>query len=117
MLLHLTFAHHAPTRWAISHGTREVGAVAPERITITGFPDRASAAAAADVARRVVREWRMGSARTQVPGQFAVTLTSDAHGFTCALPDNLWRALQIELAQRLHVATQPFRTLNQEIAV
>ncbi len=90
--------------------------MAPGRITITGFPDRASAAVAADIARRILHRWRAPSPGSMGSDQARVALTPDAHGFTCSVPDDLWHALLLELAQRLHAATQSIRYAEPETA-
>lgn len=112
----LQFKRHAPSHWTISHGAREVGFVMPGQITLTGFPDRPRAAAAADVATRVLRRWSERGVGPRAQHPAAVATTADSRGFTCTVPDDLWHALQLELAQRLHFATLSIRYSDQEPA-
>ena len=116
MLPLLRFERHAPTRWTVSHEACEVGSVVPGRIMVTGFPDRSSAAVAADIATRVLRRWFVRAMEPTAHDQATVALTTDAHGFTCTVPDDLWHARLLELAHRIYAATLSIRYPDPEPA-
>lgn len=86
------------------------------RLVFRGFPDAASAATAAKVAARVGRQW--AHSRTEAPfaDDVVVSPLADAHGFECRVPDNTWRAILIQLAQRIHAATDSLRQPRLESA-
>ena len=106
---HLRFDRQDNEGWIIAEGAQRLGEVHPTHMTFVGFHDTASAGVAAEVASRVLRQWRTSRHGTGTP-EIVVSRTADGLGFTFKLPDGLWHALLLELAQRIHAAT---RTLRQ----
>lgn len=111
---HLRLERRHPSGWTLAHGPSAVGWIADGRLVLTGFPDAASAAVAAEVAARVIRHRHaLRADRSPDP---TVRLLDDALGFSCAVPDEAWPAVLLELAQRLHVATLSLRHPHPEPA-
>lgn len=102
--------------WILAEGPAVVGEILPDRMTFTGFRDTSSASVAASIAARVLRQWQ-ASRRTGNDGELVVTLTDDGLGFTFPLPGSLWHAVVLELAQRVHSATQSLRHRAPEVIV
>lgn len=94
--------------WILAEGPTVVGEILPDRMTFTGFRDASSASVAASIAARVLRQWQ-ASRQTATGDELVVSLTDDGVGFTFPLPGSLWHAVLIELAQRVHGATQSLR--------
>lgn len=111
---HLRLTRRHPSGWTLAHGPSAVGWIDAGRLVLHGFPDAPSAAAAAEVASRVMRQRDEQSASEALDA--TVYPLDDAHGFACAVPDNAWLAVLLELAQRLHVATLSLRYPHPEPA-
>lgn len=103
MSRYLRVERRHPSRSVLSDGPTTVGWIADGQLALHGFPDAASAQAAAHVAERVIRQWY--EQRETNASEPTVDLLPDAHGFSCAVPRDAWYAVLLELAQRLHVAT------------
>ena len=102
--------------WILAEGPTVVGEILPDRITFTGFRDASSCSVAASIAARVLRQWQ-ASRRGAGDDAPVVTLTDDGHGFTFPLRESLWHAVALELAQRVHGATQSLRPRAPEATV
>lgn len=109
MLTHLRLDRRDPTGWTLVDGPHTVGWIVPGRIAFTDFPDIASATVASETAARVLRQW--SASRTHIPrgSDRLVRVTLDRTGFACEVPDDLWQAVLLELAQRIHAATVSLR--------
>lgn len=111
---HLRIQRRHAARSVLNDGPSTVGWIADGQLALHGFPDAASAEAAAAVAARVIREWH--EQRASGAPDPTVRLLPDAHGFSCAVPRDAWHAVLLELAQRLHVATLSCRYPQPEPA-
>lgn len=111
---HLRLERRHPSGWTLAHGPSAVGWIADGRLALTDFPDASSAAVAAEIAARVIRQWHQHRAADALDP--TVHLLDDALGFSCAVPLDAWSALLLELAQRLHVATLSLRHPHPEPA-
>lgn len=109
MHTHLRLDRRDPTGWTLADGPHTIGWVVPGRLAFTGFADPAAAAQAAATATRVLEQW--AAARTRIPRDSDQVLHVSVHatGFVCDVPDHLWQAVQLELAQRIHAATLALR--------
>lgn len=116
MHTHLRLDRRAPTGWTLADGPHTVGWIVLGRLTFTGFPHPAAATAAAATATRVLEQW--AAARTRIPrdSDQVLHVSVDATGFVCDVPDHLWPAVQLELAQRIHAATLALRSPSMEPA-
>lgn len=94
--------------WMLAEGPTVVGEILSDRMTFTGFRDTSSASVAASIAARVLRQWQ-SSRQSNENEELVVSLTDDGLGFTFPIPGSLWHAVMIELAQRVHSATQSLR--------
>lgn len=112
---HLRFDRQEHEGWILAEGPARLGEVHPDHMTFTGFPDAASAGVAAEIASRVLRQWQ-GSRHGTGMHDIVVQRTPDGHGFTFVMPQRLWHALLLELAQKIHAATRSLRHLEPEPA-
>jgi len=110
---HLRFDRQDPTGWILAEGPRTLGEIQPDRMTFVGFPDAASAQVAAEIAARVLRDWRR-TRRGATADAPVVAVLGDGSGFSFAVPEATWHALLLELAQRIHAATRSLRHLEPE---
>lgn len=102
--------------FTLADGPHEVGWVVPGRVVFTGFPDPDAAAAAAEVATRIAHQWATGRPLAPRAEDMRVTLTRDWLGFECHVPEGIWHALLLELAQRIHASTITLRHQTPEPA-
>lgn len=113
MTPHLRFERQDPAGWTLAEGPQRLGEIHPDHMTFVGFPDAESTQAAADVAVRVLQQWRLAR-REHDRDAAAVSIAADGTSFTITVPAGMWYALLLELAQRIHAATRSLRHLEPE---
>lgn len=116
MQTRLRLDRRAPAGFTLADGPQEIGWVESGRIVFTGFPDPDAAAAAAEIAVRIARQWAEGRPLAPRFDETAVSLTRDWLGFECHVPEGTWHALLLELAQRIHASTNTLRYHTPEPA-
>lgn len=117
--MYLRLERQADAGWTLAHGPDQIGHIHHDRITFVGFPDPDVTRTAADAASEALGHWhdRRSSTIDAAPGpRPAVALTDDQRGFTFPRPADVWHAVALEVAQRVHTATAPFRHPEQEPA-
>lgn len=127
MTTHLQLRRRETSGYVLVHGTREVGWLRPGRIGFDGFTNRHAAHTAALYAARLVQEWSelrqrpaldplpSGTAmekavqidgrtvgRVEVLDPAAVAMGAPGYGFELAVSLRMWRAVMLELAQRIY---------------
>lgn len=112
-----------PREYALTEDGRRIGALRAGTLSFVGFPSREEAREAADVAAGVLGGWFHDRWRTRqlptvdwpIDGDAAVhagativgrVLVGDdgAYGFELRIPDHLWVATGLGLAQRIRTA-------------
>ena len=116
MVTHLRIERRDPIGWTLAEGPNGIGWIVPGRLAFTGFPDASTAAAAADIAAEVVRQWAHGRSPAPRSEDTLVSLSGDGLGFECRVPEHTWYANLLELAQRIHTATNSLRHPQPEPA-
>ena len=116
MVTHLRLERRHPIGWTLAEGPNGIGWIVPGRLAFTAFPDASAAAAAAEIAAGVVREWAHGRQPAPRSEDTLVSLSRDGLGFECRVPEHTWYANLLELAQRIHTATNSLRYLQPEPA-
>lgn len=111
---YLRLERQFPTGYTLADGPNVVGWVDAGQLALHGFADAAAAAEAAAIAARLVSQWHQH--RSSEEHGVTVRPLDEAHGFVCTIPHHLWRAVFLELAQRLYVATLALRPLEPELA-
>jgi hypothetical protein len=114
MQTHLRLDRRDPTGWTLADGPHTIGWIIPGRLTFTGFADPATAADAAATAARVLERWAAVRSRIPRDSDQIVRVAVNETGFVCDVPDHLWQAVQLELAQRIHAATLALRSPSLE---
>lgn len=115
-MTHLRLVRRTPSSWTLADGQREIGSIAPGRISFTGFPDAATARLASQTAADVAHQWARRRAIADGSDTTPPATSPDGLGFECHVPPATWHALQLELAQRIHASTSSFRYPTPEPA-